>query len=157
MIKDESFRLGTAIYVYCIIFRTSTSPDGNTDMTFNIDGVSVGSFKLSPDNDTAISYNQTVFSGTNLSNEPHTIMITTGLAGQKALILLDRLLYTSGEDVDPNQSTSFSVGTLSSLSPVSPTSSSASTGSSMNEGIDSTWMVEFSLLCISSLLACWIS
>ena len=125
-------------------------------MSFNIDGVPVGSFKLSPNNDTTISYNQTVFSGTNLSNEPHTIVITTGLSGQKALILLDKLVYTSGEDIESTQSTSFAVGTLSSLGPVSPTSSSASS-ITLNKGVDSAWRTVVLSLSIMYLLACWFS
>lgn len=86
---------GTAIYAYCILFRTSSSPDGNTDMTFLIDDAQVGTFELAPNGDKTVLYDQLVFSQEGLeAGKEHNFTILNGLAGNKSLVLLDRLVYT---------------------------------------------------------------
>lgn len=86
----------------CILTGSETGPDGNTDMTFFLDGSAVGSFKRQPDGDTSYSFNQTVFSKENLTN---TAQILVGLGRQKALILLDSIVYTTDGTIrDPNSS-----------------------------------------------------
>ena len=85
---------GTAVYVMCIITHSDVSPDGNTDMVFLLDGAQVGTLEQPPTNDTTYFYNQTVFSQTGLAFGPHTIRIEVGHNDTKALILLDRIIYT---------------------------------------------------------------
>ena len=78
----------------CIITHSDVSPDGNTDMVFLLDGVQVGTLEQLPTNDTTYLYNQVVFSQTGLSSGSHTIRIEVGHNDTKALILLDRIIYT---------------------------------------------------------------
>ena len=86
--------LGIAVYVLCIITHSDVSPDGNTDIVFLLDGVQVGTLEQPPTNDTTYLYNQVVFSQTGLSSQSHTIRIEVGHNDTKALILLDRIIYT---------------------------------------------------------------
>ena len=106
-------------------------------MTFFIDGVSSGSFELAPDNDTTIYYNQLVYSKTGLSSGTHNFTIANGLANQKSLVLLDRLVYTMGDTgaSTSSSSTSSSSSASSSTSSSSPTTSDSSTSLS---GLSST-------------------
>ena len=129
---------GTAIYVYCLIARTSTSPDGNTDMTFYIDGTSVGTYELAPDNDTTIYYDQLVYSNTGLSSGSHDFKIVNGMANQKSLVLLDRLVYTTDDSSNSTSSTSSSSKSSSTSSKSSSTSAPHSNTITSIPGLTST-------------------
>ncbi|KAI0336251.1 hypothetical protein GY45DRAFT_1333291 [Cubamyces sp. BRFM 1775] len=95
---------GVAVYVYCIVTRSSVSPDGNSDMTFFIDGEQVGTFVQPPDGDTAYDYNVPVYANTSLAAGAHEIVILSGQPnGNKTLILLDYIVYTQ-ETEQPNVS-----------------------------------------------------
>ena len=84
-----------AVYVYCIVTRSTVSPDGNSDMTFFIDGEQVGTFVQPPDGDTTYDYNVPVYANTSLAAGPHEIVILNGQPnGNKTLILLDYIVYT---------------------------------------------------------------
>ncbi|EJD06284.1 uncharacterized protein FOMMEDRAFT_166512 [Fomitiporia mediterranea MF3/22] len=85
---------GAAVYVNCILTRSASSPDGNTDLTFFLDDTEAGVFQMSPNGDTTYHFNSTVFSMTGISNSSHTLRMESGLAGQKAMILLDSIIYT---------------------------------------------------------------
>ncbi|OSD05809.1 hypothetical protein PYCCODRAFT_1361583, partial [Trametes coccinea BRFM310] len=86
---------GVAVYVFCIVTRSSTSPDGNSDMTFSIDGQEVGRFVQPPDGDTTYDYNVPVYVNTSLPPGPHQLVILNGQPnGNKSLILLDYVVYT---------------------------------------------------------------
>lgn len=78
----------------CILTGTATLPDANTDMTFIIDDNTFPPFEKAPDGDSTYHFNQTVFSATNLSNTLHTLQIQSGHANNKALVLLDAVIYT---------------------------------------------------------------
>lgn len=123
MVRD----LGTAVYVVCILTGSAASPDGNTDMTFMLDGKDVGSFEKAPDGDATYHFNQTVFSATGLSNSSHTLQVQSGHAGQKALILLDAVVYTADDGID-NIDGGSSVVSSSSV-PLSSTSRASGTSS----------------------------
>lgn len=88
--------IGTAVYVNCILTRSFTSPDGNTDMTFFIDNDDnpTGVFQQSPNGDTSYQFGVTVFSATDLPPGQHTVRLEAGHAGKKALVLLDSIIYT---------------------------------------------------------------
>ena len=49
MHRSHHHTQGEAIYVFCVITRASTDPLGNTDMSFAIDGETVGALQLPPD------------------------------------------------------------------------------------------------------------
>ncbi|CDO70906.1 hypothetical protein BN946_scf184829.g14 [Trametes cinnabarina] len=86
---------GVAVYVYCIVTRSSTSPDGNSDMTFSIDGQEVGRFVQPPNGDTTYDYNVPVYVNESLAAGPHQLVILNGQPnGNKSLILLDYVIYT---------------------------------------------------------------
>ena len=64
-------------------------------MVFLLDGQQVGTFEEPPTNDDTYFYNQIVFSQTGLdSTTTHNIRIEVGHNNTKALILLDRIIYT---------------------------------------------------------------
>lgn len=107
----------------CILTGSENAPDGNTDMTFILDGSTVGSFEKQPDGDTSYKFNQTVFSKKNLTNTAHTLQIQVGLGGQKALILLDSIVYTVNDTTGDSDSGS---GNSSSSSGTSSSSGSSS-------------------------------
>ena len=85
---------GVAVYVQAILTGSTTSPDGNADYTFLIDGSVVGVFQHSPNGDTTYQFNQTVYQNTSLSNAPHVLVIESGASGKKSLILLDAVIYS---------------------------------------------------------------
>lgn len=89
-----SYTKGSAVYVYCIISHSETDPDGNTDLTFLIDGQSVGTYQQEPSGSNTFSYNVPVFVSTGLDQGQHNITIVNGYNDTKALLMLDRLEYT---------------------------------------------------------------
>ncbi|KAL5478441.1 hypothetical protein ACEPAI_2625 [Sanghuangporus weigelae] len=97
--------IGTAVYVNCILTRSSSGPNGNTDLTFKIDNVTVGTFEQVPDGDTTYHFGVTVFSMSGLGNTVHTLSIESGHAGSRALVLLDSIIYTK-EVEDPTSAQS---------------------------------------------------
>ena len=86
--------IGTAVYVNCILTGSESRPNGNTDLTFRVDDVTLGSFEQTPDGDRAYRFGVTVFATTGLDNSVHTLSIESGRAGRRALVLLDSIIYT---------------------------------------------------------------
>ena len=78
----------------CILTGSSQGPDGNSDMSFFLDGEAVGNFLLAPDGDESYKFNATVYANESLSAGMHNITIVSGLSNQKSLILLDRIIYS---------------------------------------------------------------
>ena len=94
MTNHGSIVPGTAVYVFCITTGTSTAPDGNSDMSFSIDGQTVGSFQLAPTNQTTYDYNVMVYGNSDIPSGTHTLTIQNGeVGGAKSLILLDYIVY----------------------------------------------------------------
>ena len=87
-------RLGSAVYVYCILTGNTNDPNGNSDMTFFIDDQQVGAFIQAPDGNDTYRYNSLVYSNANLEAGVHTFRLETGHSGELALVLLDYLIYT---------------------------------------------------------------
>ncbi|KAI0757342.1 hypothetical protein C8Q80DRAFT_1091069 [Daedaleopsis nitida] len=86
---------GVAVFIYCAVAHTFTSPVGRSAMTFYIDNEQVGHFTQETTGDSNIQYNLLVYSNTTLSSGNHTIMIENGvLNDEQSLILLDYILYT---------------------------------------------------------------
>ncbi|KAL1952298.1 hypothetical protein VTO73DRAFT_1447 [Trametes versicolor] len=117
---------GTAVYVFCITTRSSVSPDGNSDMSFFIDGDLVGVFVQTPNGNTTYEYNIPVYVNESLPAGTHTIAIVNGQpGGSKSLVLLDYIVY-SHEVADAASSASTTPPPPSSPQPVAasaPTSS----------------------------------
>ncbi|KAL5507584.1 hypothetical protein ACEPAH_7040 [Sanghuangporus vaninii] len=132
---------GTAVYIYCILTSSSSSPNGNTDMTFYVDDQEVGSFSRPSDGDRSYQYNQVVFSWSGLDGSTnHNVRLESGHSGQQALVLLDRIVYTTGDSStttlviqtssSSQQSSSSSSGSTTQESSTSQSSSPSSSGSS---------------------------
>ncbi|KAH9846768.1 hypothetical protein C2E23DRAFT_743313 [Lenzites betulinus] len=86
---------GVAVYAYCIITRAFSDPNGNYDMSFQIDGKDAGTFELAPNGSTTYQYNVPVFSSGPLSSGTHTLTMTVGHAGgNSSLALLDYFVFT---------------------------------------------------------------
>ncbi|KAI0789544.1 hypothetical protein C8Q75DRAFT_718548 [Abortiporus biennis] len=86
---------GSAIYVFCILAHTSSPLDGNSDMSFSIDGQVVGNFIQPPNGDPNFSYNSPVYVNTSIPAGAHTFMLQNGRqGGQTALALLDYIIYS---------------------------------------------------------------
>ncbi|KAF9072771.1 hypothetical protein BDP27DRAFT_1319970 [Rhodocollybia butyracea] len=90
---------GTAVYIFCALADSSIKPDGDSDMTFFIDGVIRGTFAQSAlGTPNVYQYSVPVFSITLLSPGQHTLTIQNGhVNGIKALTLLDKIIYTAVE------------------------------------------------------------
>ncbi|KAI0712852.1 hypothetical protein C8T65DRAFT_574483 [Cerioporus squamosus] len=86
---------GVAIYVFCIVTRSSTNPFGNSDMTFYMDGVEVDRFVQPPNGDPAYQYSFPVYVNESIPSGGHTFMLVNGRAGgQTALTLLDYIVFS---------------------------------------------------------------
>ncbi|KAJ7590693.1 hypothetical protein C8J56DRAFT_782683 [Mycena floridula] len=86
---------GTAVYVYVALANTLSSPTGNSDMSFLVDGVLLGTFVRPAPGEPGYLYNVPVFSVAGLSSGVHTLTIENGhVDGLKSLILLDYVVYT---------------------------------------------------------------
>ncbi|KAJ7480074.1 hypothetical protein B0H11DRAFT_2280753 [Mycena galericulata] len=112
---------GTSVSVICILANSLTNPNGASSMTFDMDGIQVGSFPYTPTGSSEFQPNKTVFSASNLSLRNHTLTIQNGLAGEgSSLIILDSVIYSA--DVDLFTSTAMTSSTAS----TTPSSSSVS-------------------------------
>lgn len=119
---------GTAVYVFCALAESSTSPDGDSDMSFYIDGVLAGTFvKKAPGVNNVYDYAVPVFAIESLTPEQHNMTLQNGhVNGTKALVLLDEIVYTAINTT----STSSSSTPTSSASSSTPSNSQGSTSSS---------------------------
>ncbi|KAL5485487.1 hypothetical protein ACEPAI_8129 [Sanghuangporus weigelae] len=141
---------GTAVYIYCILTRSSSSPNGNTDMTFYVDDQEVGSFSRPSDGDKSYQYNQVVFSWSGLDGSTnHNVRLESGHSGQQALVLLDRIVYTTDDSSTSSSATSViqtssssqqSSSTSSSLERSTQESSSSQTSTSSPSGSSQTFI-----------------
>ncbi|KAI0367530.1 hypothetical protein BV20DRAFT_981334 [Pilatotrama ljubarskyi] len=127
---------GVAVYVFCITTGSTASPDGNSDMSFFIDGELVGKFLQPPNGDTAYDYNVPVYVNRSLSAGQHSIAIVNGeVHGNKSLLLLDYIVYTHevNSTSDSSSPATSSSAQSSSSTPATITSTelpvTASTGS----------------------------
>ncbi|KAI0358959.1 hypothetical protein OH77DRAFT_1121930 [Trametes cingulata] len=118
---------GTAVYVFCIVTRSAVSPDGNSDMSFFLDGLLAGKFVQPPNGDAGFQYNVPVYVNESLPAGQHSIAIVNGeLNGNKSLILLDYIVYTREENSTSDSSSSASSSSFPASSVQSSGSASAS-------------------------------
>ncbi|KAI0827537.1 hypothetical protein BC628DRAFT_1432511 [Trametes gibbosa] len=88
-------KTGVAVYAFCIITRAFSNPNGNSDMSFQIDGKDAGTFELAPNGDSTYQYNFPVFSSGVLPSGTHTLTLTVGhMGGDSSLALLDYFVFT---------------------------------------------------------------
>lgn len=82
--------------MYCALTLTHIIPPRDSDMSFYIDGIFVGSFQRpGPEDLSGIDYNVLVYSNTTLQHGQHEIEIVNGrVNGPNALMVLDRIVYT---------------------------------------------------------------
>ncbi|KAF5365955.1 hypothetical protein D9758_006727 [Tetrapyrgos nigripes] len=86
---------GTALYVYCVLARTTTRPAGNSDMTFYIDGQFVGALQKPAPGTSGYDYDVPVYVNTTLSHGFHTFVLQNGHPGNpNSLVILDRIVYS---------------------------------------------------------------
>ncbi|KAE9400424.1 hypothetical protein BT96DRAFT_992938 [Gymnopus androsaceus JB14] len=96
---------GTAVYVFCALAESKTSPDGDSVMGFYIDNELKDTFNKSALglNDT-YDYNVPVFSISSLTLDFHELVLQNGIVnGSKSLVLLDYILY-SNDSTEPSPS-----------------------------------------------------
>ncbi|KAJ7225969.1 hypothetical protein GGX14DRAFT_642160 [Mycena pura] len=90
---------GSAVYIFCAISQSRTDPDGDSDMTFYLDGVPVGSFAEPAPGIAGFDYNVPVFANPAISPGPHTLIIQNGHQnGGTSLLILDSIVYTRNDD-----------------------------------------------------------
>ena len=88
---------GTAVYVYNVIPNYLKGANTYVDLSFSIDGVTVGQFQHTPDSSSTILYNHLVFANTGLSNAVHTLVMSAS-GSKESLIFFDYLVYTTEVD-----------------------------------------------------------
>jgi len=114
---------GSAVYVYTALSRF---PNGNSDMTFYLDGVVVGHFTQAPVGSAGFDYTVPVYTNPSIPPGPHTLTIQNGHQdGLESILILDSIVYT----YDAESSTSATAAQASSPS-ASSTESSARRGPS---------------------------
>jgi len=92
---------GSALYVYCAIAHSASSPDGHSDMTFFIDNEVVGKFVQAPTTESQpdYQYHVPVYVNHSMPAGIHTFTLQNGrIGGQKSLVLLDSIMYTRDND-----------------------------------------------------------
>ncbi|KAE9397619.1 hypothetical protein BT96DRAFT_1020641 [Gymnopus androsaceus JB14] len=135
---------GTAMYVFCALAESSTGSDGDSDMSFYIDGDLKGTFlKIATGNVGVYDYNVPVFAIDSLTPEEHNFTLQGGhVNGFKSLVLLDRMVYTAFNSSLTSESSSSSISassTSTSSESFKPTSSppSSSPGSATKKSLSS--------------------
>ncbi|KIL63325.1 hypothetical protein M378DRAFT_55698, partial [Amanita muscaria Koide BX008] len=89
--------VGVAIWVYFILANLNAAGDPftNTNVNFTLDGRSAGNFSHEPDNSTySLIYNSTVFSRTDLTNSPHTLLVSVDDYDRNTFVCFDWAMYT---------------------------------------------------------------
>ncbi|KAK7457018.1 hypothetical protein VKT23_010321 [Stygiomarasmius scandens] len=93
---------GSAIYVFGVLARSSSSPrvNGNSDMTFYIDNVVVGTLVKSGDSPNPFEYQVPIYVNESLSSGPHNFTLANGhVNGTESLVLLDKIVYSFDDGV----------------------------------------------------------
>lgn len=93
--NQAHFLIGTAMSVFCTLAENSTSPVGNSNMAFYIDGELKGTFVNTFENGGGYNYNVPVFTIDYLTPQEHNFTLQNGqVNGTKSLVLLDKIVYT---------------------------------------------------------------
>ncbi|KAJ3724235.1 hypothetical protein DFJ43DRAFT_594779 [Lentinula guzmanii] len=118
---------GTAVYVFCALAQSSNSPDGDSDMSFYIDGSLKDTFvKIAPGNNDTYNYSVNVFSIDSLIPGSHNLTLQNGqVNGFKSLMLLDEIVYTTVNNFTLQSPTSTTTPSFSAQTSTSSDSSSS--------------------------------
>ncbi|KAK7449292.1 hypothetical protein VKT23_013435 [Stygiomarasmius scandens] len=149
---------GTAIYVFCVLAKTTSGPDGNSDMSFYIDGELSGTFVKKPPNMPGFDYHVPVYVNESLSTGTHEFLLQNGhVNGTKSLVLLDQIIYSFDDGIDPNPGSSSTSSSGSGTSAPDTSSQSPSPDTTdtpnPNSALGSFTVPLLSLVLVSSLLA----
>ncbi|KAK7457019.1 hypothetical protein VKT23_010322 [Stygiomarasmius scandens] len=99
---------GSAVYVYCVLARNASSPplNGNSDMSFYIDDVLVGTLVKYADSSDPYEYQVPVYVNESLPPGSHNFTLVNGhVNGTESLVLLDRIVYSFDDGVQVNNLT----------------------------------------------------
>lgn len=108
---------GTAIYVGCILAKSSSNPplNGHSDMRFFIDGALVGRFArdISNDSTSTYEYGTTVYANTSIPAGHHTFRLQNGHTNSttQSLVLLDAITYSYDDEQPESSVTVYSTAT----------------------------------------------
>jgi len=108
---------GTAMSVFCTLAENSTSPVGNSNMAFYIDGELKGTFVNTFVNCGGYNYNVPVFTIDYLTPQEHNFTLQNGqVNGTKSLVLLDKIVYTAfNSSPTSSHATSHGIATTKSM------------------------------------------
>ena len=95
---------GTAVYVYNALANSVPLADTLTNLTFTLDGATVGTFVHEPTSSTLFDYNILVFKDQSLKNMEHELVIQATGDTRAALTLFDYVVYTFVDDSLPTSS-----------------------------------------------------
>ncbi|KAI1781953.1 hypothetical protein LXA43DRAFT_1053891 [Ganoderma leucocontextum] len=115
---------GTAVYVYNVIPNFLKGANTFVNVSFAIDGETVGQFSHIPDSTSEILYNHLVYANTSLSDSVHTLVMSAS-GSNESLVFFDYLLYTTEAENTPSAAASATAGTASPSSTASTASSSS--------------------------------
>ncbi|KAK0237315.1 hypothetical protein EDD85DRAFT_837208 [Armillaria nabsnona] len=110
---------GTAIYVDCILAKSTSNPplNGHSDMRFFIDGALVGRFArdISNDSTSTYEYGTTVYANTSIPTGLHTFRLQNGHTNSttQSLVLLDAITYSYDDEQPDSSVTVYSTATAS--------------------------------------------
>ncbi|KAH8114733.1 hypothetical protein DFH11DRAFT_184583 [Phellopilus nigrolimitatus] len=85
---------GAAVYAFFIIANTVEFATTLTNLSFALDGSSVGTFVHAPTTSTQYEYNVPGYSNASLKNGDHTFVISAVGATNDSLVLFDYLVYS---------------------------------------------------------------
>ncbi|KAI0090027.1 hypothetical protein BDY19DRAFT_98976 [Irpex rosettiformis] len=123
---------GSAIYVFCVLAHSFTSPTSTSDMTFYLDGQVVGHFLSVPDGDTTYDYNVPVYSNALLTPGSHSFTLQGGrVGGSKSLVLLDYIVYSQDLET-PTATQPFPTDSNVGISTIPHSTNSSTFGSSIS-------------------------
>ena len=118
---------GTAVYVFNALANHIIGDlDAITNMTFSLDGETVGKFVQTPTFPSGFQYNVPVYANQSLENTNHELVIKAAAGQHPSLILFDYVVYTSKDESNTQSSQQGPQSTSSS----SKTSTSSSIPSS---------------------------
>ena len=92
---DKKTYRGNKTYLFNALANTvDVDQDTATNMTFSLDGETVGTFDHVPSSSTEFQYNVPVYTNQSLENMQHELVIEARNGPQPSLILFDYIIYT---------------------------------------------------------------
>ncbi|EED84926.1 predicted protein [Postia placenta Mad-698-R] len=121
---------GTAIWVFGVVPNNVLYATTFVNISFELDGHTVGTFSHLPSESDAYQYNVTLYSNTSLEDAQHTLIITPRRDVNASYMAFDWAMYTYDSDISVGTpSTTSAVSTRSATSSASSSATSSSTSS----------------------------